>query len=96
MTSEKLIKRASGAKGGSGGEYAILRLPKRFINEPILMRIATKNEINKYGIITKHHSTHEASETTKRINARKEKLDIHLSRLKKHRDFRNKKEREEQ
>lgn len=79
---ELFIKKVSKCKGGNGGEYGRVTLPKELMGEIVLVRIATEKEIKKYGMtIPKNWDP----DGWARMDKRKVKLDKHLKGLRKER-----------
>jgi len=83
MSKEIIIKKVCKAKGGSGGEYGILRVPRRYIGKIMFMRLALKKEVKKIGMTNKFSYFKDYEGSLKRSKERDKKLKEHIKELNK-------------
>lgn len=76
------IKKVSRATGGDKRFlYGVLTVPKEYIGKPLFVKVASKEECEKYGVVEIGKGKWD-SKTQKRWDARKKRLKKHLDKLK--------------
>ncbi len=76
----EIIKIVPECRGGSGGLYGRISFPKKYIGNIMFMRLASDNEIKRFGIDEGGRGRFD-EEGYKRMKQRKEKLNNHIIKL---------------